>query len=201
MRITTVRIIVQTIVMALFLAFVFVTTFAHLNELPALKFWVSKFLEVDPLVGIATSITTGTLYKGLIWSLILLIPTLFLGRFFCNWICPYGIMHQFTGWVFNRRNAKQRIDSNRYRWFYSIKYFILIGMIVAAIFGSLQIGLLDPICLLHRSFTASILPTLNMPEPVTEPRPLPSRLSRLAPPDEAQEASYFAASDRIASLS
>jgi polyferredoxin len=161
MRITTVRIITQTLVMTLFLAFVFITTFAHLNEYPALAFWVSKFLEIDPLVAISTAITTHTLYKGLIWSLVLLIPTLFLGRIFCNWICPYGIMHQFTGWVFNARNAKQRIESNRYRKLFQLKYYILIGFIVAALFHSLQIGLLDPICLLHRSFTASILPALN----------------------------------------
>ncbi len=167
MRITTVRIIVQVLVMALFMTLVFITTFSYMNEMPALKFWVSKFLEIDPLVAMATSITTGTLYKGLIWSLILLIPTLFLGRIFCNWICPYGIMHQFTGWVFNTRNAKQKIESNRYRKIYAIKYYILIGMIIAAIFGSLQIGLLDPICLLHRSFTASLLPAMNMPEPVS----------------------------------
>src|SRR5687767_3204126 len=166
MRITTVRIITQIVVMTLFMAFVFITTFAHLNDLPALSFWVSKFLEIDPLVSIATSITTHTLYKGLIWSLILIVPTLFLGRIFCNWICPYGIMHQFVGWVFNSRNAKQKIESNRYRKLYQIKYYILIGMIVAALFHSLQIGLLDPICLLHRSFTASLLPALNMPDTV-----------------------------------
>ncbi len=168
MRITTVRIVTQTIVMALFLTFVFITTFSHLNEMPALKFWVSKFLEIDPLVAISTAITTHTLYKGLIWTLVLLIPTLFLGRIFCNWICPYGIMHQFTGWVFNSRNAKQKIESNRYRKLYQVKYYILIAFIVAALFHSLQIGLLDPICLLHRSFTASILPAMNMPGPVAE---------------------------------
>ena len=149
--------------MALFLTFVFVTTFAHLDDAPALKFWVSKFLEIDPLVAIATSLATHTLYKGLIWSLVLLIPTLLLGRFFCNWICPYGILHQFIGWVFNRRNTSERIESNRYRPMYQVKYYILAAMLVAAVFGSLQIGLLDPICLLHRSFTVSVLPALNMP--------------------------------------
>lgn len=168
MRITTVRIIVQTVVMALFLFFVFVTTFAYLDQMPALKFWVSKFLEIDPLVSGATALATGTVYKGLIWSLVLLIPTLFLGRIFCNWICPYGIIHHFTGWVSNRRNAKERIESNRYRRLYQVKYYILIGMLIAAAFGSLQVGLLDPICLLHRSFTASILPAANMPPPAQE---------------------------------
>lgn len=166
MRITTVRIIVQIVVMALFLTFVSTTTFSHLDEMPALKFWLSKFLEIDPLVAAATALATHTVYRGLIWSLVLLIPTLFLGRFFCNWICPFGILHQFTGWVFNRRNTKQRIESNRYRWHSAIKYYILIVMMVAAVFGSVQVGLLDPICLLHRSFTTSILPALNMPAPM-----------------------------------
>ena len=163
LRITTVRIMVQTLVMTLFCVFVFATTFSHLSELPQLQFWLSKFLEVDPLVSIATSITTHTLYKGLIWSLLILIPTLFLGRIFCNWICPYGILHQFTGWLFGKRDDKAKIEANRYRWYYSIKYFILFGMIAAALFGNLAIGLLDPICLLHRSVTTAVLPTLNMP--------------------------------------
>lgn len=166
MRITTVRIICQAAVMSLFLFFVFVTTFSHLDSMPTLQFWVSKFLEIDPLVGAATAIATHTVYKGLLWSLILLVPTLFLGRFFCNWICPYGILHQFVGWIFNTRNAKQRIESNRYRKLFSVKYYILLIMVIACVFGSLQIGLLDPICLLHRSLTTSVLPALNAPPAV-----------------------------------
>ncbi len=150
-------------VMALFLTFVFVTTFTHLDAAPALKFWVSKFLDIDPLVALATVLSTHTLYQGLAWSLVLLLPTLLLGRFFCNWICPYGIIHHFTGWIFNRRNAKLKIESNRYRRLYAVKYYLLIGFIFAAVFGTLQIGLLDPICLLHRSLTTALLPTLNMP--------------------------------------
>jgi len=174
MRITTVRIIVQAVVMALFLSCVLVTTFACLDEMPALVFWVGKFLEIDPLIAVATTITTHTLYKGLLWSLVILVPTLFLGRFFCNWICPFGILHHFVGWVFNTRNTQQKIESNRYRPIYAIKYYLLGAMLIAAVFGTLQIGLLDPICLLHRSLTTSVLPALNAPTPVAawlgEPR-------------------------------
>ena len=39
-----------------------------------------------------------------------------------------------------------------------------------------------------------------MPEPVVEPRPLPSREFRPPAPEDAQDASYFAASARIASF-
>jgi len=163
MRITTVRIIVQAVVMALFLALVLLATFAHLDEMPALRFWVSKFLEIDPLIAIATSITTHTLYKGLIWSLLLLIPTLFLGRFFFGLFCPFGNLQHFMGWAFNTRGPSGRIESNRYRPLYHLKYCILIAMLVAAAFGTLQIGLLDPICLFHRSLTTSVLPAISMP--------------------------------------
>ncbi|MGB9625774.1 MAG: 4Fe-4S binding protein, partial [Phycisphaerae bacterium] len=166
MRITTVRIIVQLLMFALFATFCFVTTFANLNDCPALVGWVSKFLEIDPLIAISTAITTHTVYRGLAWSLVVLVPTLFLGRFFCGWICPYGALHHFVGWVFNRRKVRERIESNRYRRIHAIKYYVLVFVLVAAIFGTLQIGLLDPICLFHRSVTASVLPAMNLPGPI-----------------------------------
>ena len=120
-------------------------------------------------MAVSTSISTHTLYKGLVWSLALLIPTLLLGRFFCNWICPFGILHHLVGWLFNTRSPKQKIESNRYRPIYQAKYYILIAMLAAAVFGTLQIGLLDPICLLHRSLTVSVLPAVNMPAAGVEP--------------------------------
>src|SRR5208283_1121694 len=56
----------------------------------------------------------------------------------------------------------ERIESNRYRKLFALKYYLLIGMLVAAGFGSLQIGLLDPICLFFRSLTISVLPSVDM---------------------------------------
>ncbi len=163
LRITTVRIIVQTVVFAMFMSFVLLTTFVNLDRFPGLRLWVSKILEIDPLVALATAITTHTVYKGLLWSLVILIPTLFLGRIFCNWICPYGILHQFVGWGFRKLRPRETIEVNRYHRMYQIKYFVLAGMLVAALFGSLQVGLLDPICLIYRSFTTALLPAMNMP--------------------------------------
>ena len=157
MRITHTRIVSQVFFIGLFLFFAFVTQFGYLKGYP-----VSLFLEADPLVALATAITTHTLYRGLLWSLVVLIPTLLLGRFFCNWICPYGILHQFIDWLFNKRSIKERIESNRYQTVFGLKYYILIGMLVAAGFGSLQVGLLDPISLFYRSVTVSVLPALDM---------------------------------------
>jgi ferredoxin len=162
MRITRVRVLSQTFFFLLFLFFVVITDLRYLKGYP-----VSLFLELDPLVAVATAMTTGTVYKTLIISLVLLLPTLLLGRFFCNWICPYGTLHQFTRFLFGKRDEQWQIDSNRFRSLQQLKYIILVAMLVAAAFGSLQIGLLDPICLFHRSMSTAILPGINLVLPDT----------------------------------
>src|SRR5271165_2284752 len=55
------------------------------------------FLQADPLVAVGNALATRALYRGLLWSLAILIPTLFLGRFFCGWICPLGTLLHFAG--------------------------------------------------------------------------------------------------------
>jgi polyferredoxin len=156
-RITTIRIVSQATFFALFVFLLWVTWFSRLGGYP-----VSLFLEVDPLVGVATALSTHTVYRGLWRGLLVLIPTLLLGRAFCNWMCPYGTLHQITGWLFNIRDNKDNIDRNRYRPVYQLKYVILAMMLVMSAFGALQIGVLDPICLLVRTFTTTILPAADL---------------------------------------
>ncbi|MBN1342532.1 MAG: 4Fe-4S dicluster domain-containing protein [Phycisphaerae bacterium] len=221
MRITTIRIISQTFFFVLFVVLLAYCTLETIDRLPLLHDHLSKFLEVDPLVALTTAVTTRTVYRGLMWSLVVLIPTLLLGRVFCGWVCPFGALNHFTGWLFDHRKAKARMEANRYRPLYRLKYYILVAFVVAllgplsmlilvvggvlivvairiagltapknaerrdriavalsTIFiaialvagiarwgypeaGSLQIGLLDPICLVHRSMTVAVLPALN----------------------------------------
>lgn len=158
MKIRTARRISQVFFFGLFVFFLIVTDLRYLKGYP-----VSLFLELDPLVAVATALSTHTIYKGMLLSLILLIPSILLGRIFCNWICPYGILHHFIGWAFGkgRRPDAVRIEANRYRPIYQTKYILLAGFLVAAIFGSVQVGLLDPICLFFRSVSTAILPVVN----------------------------------------
>lgn len=167
LRITTIRIITQVFFFAAFLGLFAIATYAFLDSQPQLIRWISKFLEIDPLVGVSTAITTKTIYSGLVFSLIVVLLTALLGRVFCNWICPFGALHHFVGWAFGRWTVKQRMDANRYRPMYRAKYWILIGMLVVAGLGSLQIGWLDPIATIHRSFTIVVMPALQMAVPGT----------------------------------
>ena len=136
------------------------------------KFWqlrgwpVNWFLQLDPLVAIATALTTHTLYWPLLWALATILLTIIFGRFFCGWICPFGTLHHFVSYLGNRRKkTAQKIQLNKYRKAQCIKYFILILFLFMAAFPSLavslQTGFLDPIPLVTRSFNLLLLPIID----------------------------------------
>jgi polyferredoxin len=124
---------------------------------------VRLFFLWDPLVALVNALASHGLYRGLVLCLLILIPTLFLGRFFCGWICPLGTLQHFVGSLPSEsKRGKQRIESNRYKRWQTGKYVILIAGLVAALFGSAAIGWLDPFSLLVRSFGLSLLPAFGV---------------------------------------
>ena len=157
LRITNVRILSQVFFFSVFLISVWLTWTSRLEGYP-----VSRILEFDPLVMVANMLSTHSVYRYLGWGLIIVAVTLLFGRVFCNWICPYGTLHQFVGWLFNIGSGKNRIEDNRYRSMYYFKYAILTVFLIMAAFGSLQIGLLDPICLMYRTFATVVAPMTDM---------------------------------------
>lgn len=120
---------------------------------------IDLFLQFDPLIAIAAWMTSGTVYLGLATAGVIILGTLIFGRFFCSWLCPLGILNQFTSWLFRRRRAFEKVGENAYRPAFRLKYYILGALMVLAALGSLQVGLLDPIALLTRSMVTGILPT------------------------------------------
>jgi polyferredoxin len=166
-RIRTLRRISQVFFFSLFVFLLFRTDFsgtfdAEATEPIVLDYPVSIFLEMDPLVAFSTAISTQTLYKNVIWALVIIAGTLVLGRFFCGWICPLGSLSHFLSSYKPERKGKKRLQANRYKRWMTTKFYLLIGVIVMSIFTSLWTGIIDPIPFLVRSLTVSILPTLNL---------------------------------------
>ena len=156
----------QILFLGLFLFLLFRTEFRGSLRAPAgdirLPYPVSWFFEIDPLAAVSNALATRALYRGLLWSLAIIVPTLFLGRFFCGWICPLGTLNHFFGSLKSeRKRGKQLLESNRYKSWQALKYYLLGAVLVAALFGSALAGLLDPISLLTRSLALSILPGVN----------------------------------------
>ncbi len=163
MNILHVRRISQAFFLALFLWFCIASTFG--TEWWQLRGWpVNLILQLDPLVAVGTLLTTHTLYRGLLWAAVTVAVTIVFGRVFCGWVCPFGTMHQFLGWLVTRKkNAKGKMEANRFRRWQVLKYFILLALLAGAAFpvtgmATLQTGLLDPIPLAHRSVNLALLP-------------------------------------------
>jgi len=157
LRLTNVRIVSQAFFFAAFVLAVWATWTTRLGGYP-----VSRILEMDPLVLISTALATGHVYRFLGWGLIVLAATFLFGRVFCNWMCPYGTLHQFVGWLFNIRKTSERWKSNEYKKVYVLKYALLAVFLIMAFMGALQIGLLDPICLMYRTVATAFAPASDM---------------------------------------
>jgi len=122
---------------------------------------VRLFLDIDPFVGVTTALSTHTLYRELVWSVVVLCLALLLGRFFCGWVCPFGTLHHMVGSVRPRHRGRAKVERNRWKSWQSTKFYVLFGMLVVAAFTSVLAGILDPICLLIRSMSVSVLPAFE----------------------------------------
>src|SRR3989338_541621 len=98
------------------------------------------FFKIDPLVS-----TFG------VFSIMMLILTLVIGRFFCGWVCPLGTIIDAFG-----IKAKNRdLDLRR------VKYYIL-GLIVVCAFLGIQVAwIFDPIVITARFISLNFIPSVT----------------------------------------
>lgn len=162
-----VRRVSQAGFLALFLYFLFQTgfrgSFASAETAVRLPLPVEAFLLADPFVAAMTLLSTHTVYRGLVWSLGLLALTLVFGRVFCGWICPFGTLHHFFGWIFPSRylRGNKRVESNKTAPRQRIKYYLMYAFLAASVAGSAIGGLFDPICIAVRAIGLAVIPAVQ----------------------------------------
>ncbi|MCL2722986.1 MAG: 4Fe-4S binding protein [Polyangiaceae bacterium] len=156
----------QIFFFALFMYFLLQTgfrgNFAAGSDAPVrLPYPVEAFLLANPFVSIMTVLSTHTVYRGLLWSLGLIALTLIVGRAFCGWICPFGALHHFFGWILPSRRGRgaARVEANKtHGRRQRIKYYIMVASLLGAVAGSAIGGMLDPICVAVRSIGLGVIP-------------------------------------------
>jgi polyferredoxin len=158
MRIVSVRRISQASFLVIFLWFCIVATLGA--SWWQLRGWpINWILELDPLTAISTALATHSFYAPLSWALVILGLTLLVGRFFCGFACPLGTINQATGWLARRgQGMSVKVEANRHRRAQNLKYYLLVFLLVLALMGSVQIGIFDPLPLLHRSVNLALAP-------------------------------------------
>lgn len=120
---------------------------------------VDLFFHADPLLAIGTMLSSRTLHGWLALSLAVVLATMFLGRVFCGWVCPLGTLNDAIGHG-SRGGAAQKRRANAPRALFRAKYYFLAGFLVAALLGTLLVGVLDPLSLLARGLQSLVGPLL-----------------------------------------
>jgi polyferredoxin len=127
---------------------------ALLSEAP-----VDTYFRIDPLLGLLVMVSTRRLVEVmLVYALPVVVITALMGRFFCGWVCPLGVCLDASSKLCFR-HARDRSQGSKFR---NIKYYILLGMLAAALFGSQLAYLLDPITLITRAFTFALFPLVQL---------------------------------------
>lgn len=117
------------------------------------------FLVIDPLVSLSTAIAS----RAWVWSLtcagIILAACVLVPRGFCGYLCPLGTLIDLFDWAVGKRVTRFRVSGDG--WWVHIKYYLLLGIIVAAFAGVLVSGFFSAIPVITRGllFTVSPLQT------------------------------------------
>ncbi|MEA3365861.1 MAG: 4Fe-4S binding protein [Candidatus Hydrogenedentes bacterium] len=152
-----IRRFVQIVCLALFV-FLFVNT--RFREHTEPNVFTQIFFHINPLILVATYLATYAVPMAALLALITIGVTLLFGRVFCGWVCPLGTINHFVGWL---RDWIRGLGPSTARWspWQRTKYYLLLALLVMAVFGVNWIGVFDPIALLYRSMTAAVWPALH----------------------------------------
>lgn len=106
------------------------------------------FLAIDPLLSLSTFIAA----KSWVWSLtcaaIILAVCVVIPRGFCGYLCPLGTLIDFFDWAVAGRVKRFQVPENG--WWVHIKYYLLLGVLVAALCGVLLSGFVAAIPVITR---------------------------------------------------
>ena len=116
---------------------------------------VDLFLKVSPLNGIMSAIAGKSFYPGFWICLIIVALTIVIGRFFCGWVCPFGTTIDITDRLLRKIRKKY---SPTKRNIHHGKYYILIILLITAIFGLNIAGWFDPISMSTRVYGLTLHP-------------------------------------------
>jgi len=148
----------QTAFLLLFALLLFFSTLRGENRL---LFPATLFFDTDPLILIATFLSAHAVESALLFSLVTLVLSGLFGRFYCGWVCPFGAIHTFVGWLGSRLHLSQKGARGGYSKRQNLRYLVLGGCLVGAHFGGQFVGYFDPVVLLCRTFTEVLFPAVG----------------------------------------
>jgi polyferredoxin len=134
------------------LAFFVFLLFAALQRRAAFPL-ADVFFRFDPLAAFGTMLAAREWLPHLAAAIVTVAAALIVGRVWCGWICPLGTVLEWS-----RFRSARRLGPRVPPRLKTVKYVVLGVIAVMAAFGSLTLMVLDPISLLTRTATTSLVP-------------------------------------------
>ena len=130
------------------------TTYPLTSPLPS-----DLFFKTNPLLMIISSLSERIVLTGIIYSLILLLLSMIIGRYFCGWVCPLGSFMDFANWLNKKKFVAPDKTNRKVRKF---KYLILLIIFCFAIFKVQISWLFDPIVIFGRFVSLNLIPAITL---------------------------------------
>lgn len=152
-KLVFVRRISQIFFLLIFISILWATTYPLKSLLPA-----EAFFKFDPLIMFLTSVSERIIPSGLVFSIVMVLLTLILGRFFCGWVCPLGTMIDMAGAIRKKRSVDTRLNRKIYR----LKFMILLGVALFALLGMQVVAwVFDPTVIISRFVSLNFIPAIT----------------------------------------
>jgi polyferredoxin len=148
------RRIVQLIFLLFFFYLFLIARYPYENGIAS-----DLYLRFSPLAPLFYFIDTLTVPSFFWPALIIIFATLFLGRFFCSWLCPLGTSLDIFDRIFRVPSNKISEKWVKLRWF---KFAVLAAAVILAVFSVHIWGYLDPLAIMMRFTTTIFYPVATV---------------------------------------
>lgn len=135
----------------MFAGLFFLTQYPYPEKIP-----VDLFLRLDPLVMVVSMIAARAFIVSMSVAVVVILLSALLGRFFCGYVCPLGAMIDFSHFLFfNHHHKPEKPGPKPNR---TVKYFILVAVIVASLLGANVLHMFSPMSIAPRVMTFIFYP-------------------------------------------
>lgn len=114
------------------------------------------FLVIDPLVSFSTAVASRSWVWSIVSAAIILIVCVLIPRGFCGYLCPLGTTIDLFDWAIAGRVKRFRVPDEG--WWVHIKYYLLSGTLICAVFGVLVSGFFSAIPVITRAMLFLVEP-------------------------------------------
>ncbi len=146
------RRLVQTIGLICYIGLLILTVNGSLSFVAA-----EFFLHLDPSIALISVLSNRVFLIGFLPAILIVLLSLWVGRFFCGYLCPMGTTLDIGDKAISLRYKKHKKLGN----LKPLKYLILVALVAAALFGVSFVFVASPISLITRFYSIILFPLVS----------------------------------------